>query len=70
VPKIALRQSVNGNKDPVLIITLTEHPTYLKDSAVFEDQEQALNTITRWIWSKWNVNKRSSLGDDKGPIHS
>lgn len=54
-PQIAMRQSVNGNKDPVLVVTLTDHPSYLKDSFIAGNVDHAVTLFRKWLESKYNA---------------
>lgn len=47
--KITLRQGLNGNKDPVLYVEVTTHPSYLKDRLIFETVDEALQKIKAWL---------------------
>ncbi len=49
MPKIKLHQRVNGNWDPVIDITITDHPAYLKDGLVIDSVEEALKKIEAWV---------------------
>lgn len=67
--KIAIRQSVNGNKDPVLTITVTNHSSYLRDLLIIDDPKDALTKIERWLRNKLNdPNLRGSLENDSSQI--
>lgn len=55
MPKIALHQRINGNKDPVLVITLTDHEAYLKDATTSDSVEYVVQLIERWLKRKLNV---------------
>lgn len=55
MPKIALHQRINGNRDPVLVITLTEHESYLKDAQVTDGVDIAITLIERWIKRKLQI---------------
>lgn len=55
MPKIALHQKINGNMDPVLQVTLSEHPEYTKGAFTTESIEHALKVIGDWLKSKLKV---------------
>jgi hypothetical protein len=67
--KITIRQTVNGNKDPVLTITITNHPAYLRDHLVCDEKDDAMLKIGRWIRNKLlDSDKRTSLENDPSQI--
>ena len=53
---ISIRQSQNGNKDPVLHVTITENQAYLNGAVNLTDVEDAIARISRWIKKKVEVN--------------
>lgn len=55
MPKIALHQKINGNMDPVLQITLSDHPEYTKNAVTTESVEHAIQMIGKWLKGKLNV---------------
>ena len=67
--KITLRQRVNGNRDPVLYVTVTEAPEYMKGRLVLDNIEESVTKIEKWLRRNMNANsssssEKASLGND------
>jgi hypothetical protein len=61
---IILRQSLNGNKDPVIHVTVTNHASYLRDGVICHSVEEATEKIGRWLRNKINDATRSTAMED------
>jgi hypothetical protein len=50
--KVAIRQGENGNGDPILYVSITDHPAYLKHCFVCSTVEEAMVKIKVWLERK------------------
>lgn len=60
---IILHQHLNGNKDPVLTITLTNHESYMKHGKAVAENI-AILMIEKWLKGKLHDNPKEGVESD------